>query len=176
MEERPMQPRTCIPSAFTLSVAVLFGLTAMAADLPKEGTFEVTYSAFSTVKESTLGEGQLVVAYDQNGLTAGNGILDHMTWHCIELVGIASGMVQWQSRCVGTDPAGDQIASEGLSDGKYAIDAKSYRGKGRFTTGTGKYSGIHGDWTFVGHSPEFRAEAEGTGVEFGPLQGRYKLP
>jgi hypothetical protein len=40
-----------------------------------------------------------------------------MTWHRSGLVDIADGMVQWQNRCVGTDPVGDQIASEGASDG-----------------------------------------------------------
>ena len=33
-------------SAFTLSAAMAFGAAAMAADLPKEGTYSGTYSAF----------------------------------------------------------------------------------------------------------------------------------
>jgi hypothetical protein len=39
-----MQPRTSILSACTLSTAMAFGVAAMAADLPKEGTFSGTAS------------------------------------------------------------------------------------------------------------------------------------
>ena len=47
---------------------------------------------------------------------------------------------------------------------------------GTITTGTGKYAGISGGWTFVVHGPEFRTAAEGTYVTYGPLQGGYRLP
>jgi hypothetical protein len=45
-----MQQRTSILSAFTLSAAMAVGTAAMAADLPKEGTFSGTYSGFGTAK------------------------------------------------------------------------------------------------------------------------------
>ena len=50
-----MQPRTCILSAFTLSTAMFFGVAAMAADLPKEGTYSGTYSSVGTVKATAVG-------------------------------------------------------------------------------------------------------------------------
>jgi hypothetical protein len=43
-----MQSRTSILSAFTLTTAMASG-AAVAADLPKEGTFNATYSAFGTI-------------------------------------------------------------------------------------------------------------------------------
>jgi hypothetical protein len=84
-------------------------------------------------------------------------------------------MAQWQGYCMVTDPTGDQVVANVASDGKYAADAKSYNGTGTFTTGTGKYAGISGGWTFVGHAPEFRTAAQGTHVQYGSLQGSYKI-
>jgi hypothetical protein len=109
-------------------------------------------------------------------LTVGNGFLDHATWHCFGLYDVASGMAQRQGYCVATDPAGDQVVSNVASNGKYAADAKSFNGTGTFTTGTGKYAGVSGGWTMVGHVPEFRtAVPESTYVQYGPLQGSYKI-
>ena len=42
-----MQPRTCLLTAFA---AIAFGVAAMAADLPKEGTFSGTDSGTGTFK------------------------------------------------------------------------------------------------------------------------------
>jgi hypothetical protein len=161
-------------SAFTLSTAMGFGAAALAADLPKEGTFSGTYSATSTYKAYLVGKERVLVTYDENGLTVGKGFYDHMTWHCFGLADIASGIEQAQGRCVGTDPAGDQIALE--SEGKHAADAKTYGGTATFTTGTGKYAGISGGATFELHGPEFRTATEGTNVQYGEIQAKYKLP
>jgi hypothetical protein len=171
-----MQPRTRLFSAFTLSTAMAFGAAAMAADLPKEGTFSGTYSSAGTYKAHPVGKERVLAVYDENGLTVGNGLLDHMTWHCDVLGDLMNGTVQWNGYCVLTDPAGDQIAANVASDGKYAADAKSFSGKTTFTTGTGKYVGISGGVTAALHAPEFRTAGEGTYVQYGNLQGSYKLP
>jgi len=163
-------------SAVTLSTAMFFGTAAIAGDLPKEGTFNGTASAAGTFKGTVMGKERTVSAWDENGLTVGNGLLDHTTSHCFGLYDVMNGRAHWQGYCVMTDPAGDQIAANVASDGKYLADAKSYKGTGTFTTGTGKYAGISGSWTFEGHSPEFRTAAEGTYVQYGSLQGSYKLP
>jgi hypothetical protein len=63
-------------SAFTLSAAMFFGIVAMAADLPKEGTFSCTYYGFGTSKATKVGEERLLVVFDENGLTLSNGFLD----------------------------------------------------------------------------------------------------
>jgi hypothetical protein len=171
-----MQSRACILSAFTLSAVMAFGATALAADMPKEGTFSGTYSGFNTFKPTTVGKEWLLSAVDVNGLTVGNGFLDHATWHCSLLYDVANGMAQWNGYCVTTSSTGDQIVTTGASDGKYAADAKSYSGSGTFTMGTGKYAGISGGWTGVFHGPEFRTPAEGTFTEYAEMKGSYKLP
>lgn len=171
-----MQPRTCMLSALTLGTAMFLGAAAIAADLPKEGTFSGTYSGFGTDKVTLIGKERLLDAFDENGLTLTNGLLDHATLHCFGLYDAANGMGQWNGRCVITDTAGDQIVADVASDGKFPTDAKSDRGLGTFTTGTGKYAGITGGWTFEGHVPEFRTAVEGTHAQNGPFHGSYKLP
>jgi hypothetical protein len=173
-----MRYRTCLLSVlpFTLGVALPFNNAAIAGDLPKEGTYSVTYFGAGTFKATPIGKQRVLLAWDENGLTVGTGLLDHMTWHCWGLLNIANGMIDWLGYCVATDPAGDQVASDVASDGKYPANAKSYKATGNITTGTGKYAGISGGWGFVGHNPEFRTAAEGTEVQYTTFQGSYKLP
>jgi hypothetical protein len=171
-----MQPRACMLTAAVLNAAMAFGVAAMAADLPKEGTFSGTFSGFNTNKATTVGKEWLLVVVDDNGLTVGNGFLDHATWHCSGLYPVANGMAQWNGYCAVTSPSGDQIVTSTVSDAKFPADAKSYSLSGTFITGTGKYAGISGGWTGVFHGPDFRTPAEGTYTEYGEMKGSYKLP
>jgi hypothetical protein len=155
---------------------MLCGAGAIAADLPKEGTHDVTLSGAGTFKATPVGKERILIAWEENDVSVGRGILDHTTWHCFGLQNIASGLSQYTGYCVITDPAGDQIVVDIASDGKYAADAKSYNGTATFTTGTGKYAGISGGYTIVIQGPEFRTAADGTYVIYGPVKGSYKLP
>ena len=74
-----MQSHTCKLSAFTLSTAMAFGAASMAADLPKEGTFNSTYSAFGTIKVTTIGKERVMFVFDENGMTRSDEFLDHTT-------------------------------------------------------------------------------------------------
>lgn len=159
-----------------LGLGLLLGTAAMAGDIPKEGPVKLTYSSFGTLKATAIGKERLLATFDENGLSVGNGFGDHMTWHCFGLIDIASGMAQHRGYCVGTDPAGDHVVGDIASTGKYAATAKSFSGTLTLTTGTGKYTGISGSWTYVAHGPEFRPESEGTYFQFSTNQGSYKLP
>jgi hypothetical protein len=76
--------------------------------------------------------------------------------------------------CVGTDPAGDQLALT-LSDEKHAPDQKSWNGSVNLTAGTGKYTGISGSGTYVIHgNAEFR-QPQGSYVDYSTIQGNYKV-
>jgi hypothetical protein len=171
-----MQQRTCIVSVFTLSMAMAFGVSTMAADLPKEGNFNVDFISFGTFKATAIGKERVLSTYELNGLWLGKGFGDHLTWHDFGLFDIANGMEQFQGYSVGIDPNGDQIVIDVASDGKFPADAKSYSGKFTFTTGTGKYAGISGGATFTCHSPDFRTAAEGTFAQYCNHSGSYKLP
>jgi hypothetical protein len=171
-----MQPRTCLLSAFTLSTAMAFGVATMAADLPKEGNFNVDFIASGTFKATAIGKERALSTYEMNGLWLGKGFGDHLTWHDFGLSDTTNGMQQFRGYSAGTDPNGDQIVADYASDGKFPADAKSYSGKFTFTTGTGKYAGISGGGTFTCHSPDFRTAAEGTYAQYCTDSGSYKLP
>jgi hypothetical protein len=171
-----MKLRTCTVSLVTLSAAVLLGTAAFAGDLPKEGKFTATYSSAGTFKGSPIGKEALFSNFDENGLSLGDGLFDHLSWHCFGLYEVLKGMAQFRGHCIATDPAGDQLASDFVSDGTFPADAKNPRGTGTFRAGTGKYAGISGGWTFVTHSPEFKTAADGTYVQHGTNEGSYKLP
>jgi hypothetical protein len=153
---------------------MFLGSAAMAAELPKEGTFSFTYSGFGTVKATPVGKERLLLAFDDNGLSVANGFFDHVTFHCWGVGDIARGTTHIQGNCVGTDPAGDHVVID-LS-GEWPADAKTTRITNKLTSGTGKYAGISGIGTFVNHGSEFRTAAEGTYVAYGVTQGSYKLP
>jgi hypothetical protein len=170
-----MQQRTSILSAFTLSTAMFFGVTAMAADLPKEGTYSGTYSGFGTVKATPIGKERLLIVWEENGLLLTNGMFDHTTVHCWGTSDSAKGVVQDQGYCVVTDPAGDQIVQIPISE-KRPLDQKSYGVSITQSGGTGKYAGISGDEHDVCHSGEFKPATDGTYLQYCTFQGSYKLP
>ena len=91
-----------------LLVAMLLG-TAIAADLPKEGTYSATYSGYGTYKATPVGKERLLLVFDQNGLSVRNGIMDHMTQHCWGVGDFINGMGGTHGYCVATDPTGDQL-------------------------------------------------------------------
>jgi hypothetical protein len=171
-----MQSRTCILSAFTLSTAMAFGVAALAADLPKEGTYRGTYSGVGTAKATPIGKERLLMTWDETGLQLSNGLFDHTTLHCSGLADFTNGLGQGHGNCVSTDPVGDQIVFSVGPEEKHALDQKSWSGPVTFTTGTGKYTGISGGGTYVQHLNEFHALAEGTYVSYTTFEGSYKFP
>jgi hypothetical protein len=50
-----MQPRTRMLSALTLSIGMALGAAAMAADMPKEGTYNADYTSYGTSKATAIG-------------------------------------------------------------------------------------------------------------------------
>ena len=170
-----MLTHKCALSTLVLTAAMAFGATAIAADLPKEGTFTATYSAVGTTKSSPLGEARWFGSWDEDGLSVGSGLFDHFTWHCW---GVSEGMKAIgtvHGYCLGTDPTGDQIATEDISDGKVDL-TKPFTVASTFTGGTGKYAGISGKSTDDCHGPEFKMP-EGRYVQYCPtIKGSYKLP
>jgi hypothetical protein len=165
-----------ILSAFTLGAALAFGVAAIAADLPKEGTYSGTFSGFGAFKATPIGKERLLVVWDETAMSLTNGLLDHFTWRCFGESDVVNGVVQDRGRCVGTDPAGDQVVVGPIESEKHGPDLKSWKGTtGAFMAGTGKYTGITGSGTYEEHGGEFRA-VDGTFVSYSILKGSYKLP
>ena len=98
-----------------------------------------------------------------------------MTWYCWGMGDDVNGAGQNHGYCVGTDQAGDQLVHDFSDNEKHATDQKSWRGSATWTTGTGKFAGISGRFTFVIHGNEFRPGTEETYVQYATFQGNYKL-
>jgi hypothetical protein len=64
-----MRLHICMLSAVALSAAMLLGTVAMAADLPKEGSYSGTYSGVGTGKAIAIGKERLLIAWDETGLS-----------------------------------------------------------------------------------------------------------
>jgi hypothetical protein len=160
-------------AGLTLAMAVVGG-TAVAADLPKDGTYKAVYTSSGMIKPVAVGKDRLLlVESDEHGLTVGEGILDRMTWQCWGMGDYTKGYGHDHGYCTGTDVAGDQLVDEWvLAD--HALDQTTFKITDKFTGGTGKFVGISGggvstvDSGF--HSPEgfYTVRIE--------MQGTYKLP
>jgi hypothetical protein len=171
-----MQSRRCLLTAFTLSTAMAFGVAAMSAELPKKGALSGTETATGTYKLYPVGKDRAVFNFELDGVTAGTGIVDHVTRHCYGEGNIA-GALEWANvTCIMTDIAGDQILAVASSD-KHEHD-KTYNWTGTLIAGTGKYAGITGDVTWVSESPvAFRTADPAASFGYrGTIEGNYKLP
>jgi hypothetical protein len=170
-----MQPRTRILSAFTLSAGMAFGAVAMAADMPKEGTFTGAYTGWGTYKATQIGPDRLLVSYDQNGVTLTNGFTDHMVWRCWGTADTVKGVAEGSFYCTGSDPVGDQLVYNCAND-KHPMDQKAFSGSCSMTTGTGKYAGVSGSVTYGVALDDLRPMADGAFAFSNPIKGSYKLP
>jgi hypothetical protein len=170
-----MRLRTFTLSTFTLDAVLFFGIAANAGDLPREGSFSGTYAAYGTAKATSIGKDRVLTVFDENGLTLGDGLTDHVTWHCWGLGDFTNTTGQDHGYCVGTDLAGDQMVLN-FANEKHAMDQKTNNGSFTFTTGTGKYVGITGSGTYVWDGGGFRPVAEGTFFSHNTHKGSYKLP
>ena len=172
-----MRLRTCILSAFTLSTGMAFGAAAMAADLPKEGTYTGTWTGLGTYKTTQVGPDRLLVNSNSTGVFQTNGFLDHTVMRCWGTDDWVKGVGQFiGGYCVIIDPDGDQIVMNCSPSEKHTQDQKSWGGLCTFTTGTGKYAGVSGSDTYAVHPGELLSLAEGTFAFINPNQGNYKLP
>jgi len=169
-----MQSRKCILSAFTLSAATAFGVAAMAADLPKEGTFSGTLTGHGTYRTLPIGKERVVLVYDVFAAAVSNGLTDHMTWHCVGLGDYTKGVGHDHGYCVAADLSGDQLATDWVV-GNHPL-GKDINGSFTITTGTGKFAGISGSGTTVDRGNEFPGPGEGAFITQVAVQGSYKLP
>jgi hypothetical protein len=159
----------------TLVIAALvLGFATPALAQMKEGTYSGSYTGYGTYKVTPVGKERILSASDENGLSVTDGFLDHVTWHCWGLGDRANGVVQSHGYCIATDVSGDQLVLD-YDSGKRTPDQKSWKGSGKFTSGTGKFAGISGDLTFVTHGADFRSGADGTYFTYNTFEGHYKL-
>ena len=159
--------KTALASALSLVLFAAFGAGALAGELPKQGTFSVTFTESGTCTTIEVGGGDLVYGCEATGITtdpAGKGFLHNVTYHCVSLEtpGRADGY------CLFTDVDGDTMfehwwATSEMEEGAFAA---------AFTGGTGKYEGIEapyeGEYIYL-------SDAGGLYHIFGHKRGSYKL-
>jgi hypothetical protein len=151
-----------------------FAVSAVAADLPKEGTFNGTYTGIGTYKTIKIGD-RALTRFDENGVQVTNGFANHVTFNCWGTNEVTNGEAVSQGYCVGTDPTGDLIEGKFTND-KHTVGDKAFKGSFSFVAGTGKFAGISGTVANVHSGAEFRPLVEGTYVSYVALEGNYKLP
>jgi hypothetical protein len=165
------------PRKLPITVGAIFGfaVSAVAADLPKEGTFSGTYTATGTYKTTKIGDRRALQSFDENGVQVTNGFADHTTFHCWGLQEAADGEAVEQGFCVATDPSGDLFATKFTLD-RHKLGVSGRKGTASFIGGTGKFTGVTGTIAVVLHGAEFRPLVEGTYVSYVNIEGNYKLP
>ena len=156
--------------AFTLAVtAVCLSLPALAADLPKRGTYSAHYGWTFTGQVQKLGEDRTVYAGMVPGVMfndEGKGFMHKARTDCTLLAEVNQGHINANGTCVVTDADGEKIFVEW----KCAGEMPACPGDERFVGGTGKYTGISGNQKFQGN---FIGD---TGAGWSDWSGEYKLP
>jgi hypothetical protein len=157
------------------SIGIIFGFTsAMAADLPKEGTFKGTYTGFGTYKTFMIGDRALHV-FDENGTQETDGFADHMTFHCWGTSIVENGEAAADGYCIGIDPARNLLQVKFAQD-KHKVGDTAVKGSVSLIAGTGKFTGVIGTVATIHHAGEFLPLEEGTYVSHVTLEGNYKFP
>ncbi len=151
-----------------LGVVLTSAQPSAAEDLPKQGSFAVTYTAAGTFTHTIdLGDGTKVIAYDQRLIAtndSGQGLFHNATADCI---GVRGGDAR-SGYCVFTDKDGDKFVEP------WSIAPGTKKGTATLGLGTGKYKGIEGnlEWEIVTSLPA----ATGTYNVIGKKRGTYRLP
>ena len=158
----------------TMMFGAAGGLTAGAADLPKEGKFSVTFFATGTSKGVAVGKTRYQSSFEYDGFTVGEGLLDHVTFHCTGMNGRRDQTRHVVNFCVLTDKDGDQIAQD--IEESFPNGTKIIRGTGKLVAGTGKYEGISGEFEFENQGSGFRAGTDDRFFNYGKTEGQYQLP
>jgi hypothetical protein len=160
---------------FALILGVAYCTGAAAADLAKEGTFTDVVYGFGTLKGFSVGKNRYANAFEADGVVVGDGLRNHMTWHCIGMGERLNQMRRSSGRCSLMDIDGDQIAVD-VSIDWYPSNAKDFSGDARFTAGTGRYEGITGGFKETCHTGVFKAAADNAFFVYCSNEGNYKLP
>lgn len=125
-----------------ISVATLVAATSsgvgLAADLPKEGNYDITACPSGVSNEITFSKDHRVFTVEQWGSTLSNppgGMLDKGVFHCLGLTTSFAGKVMYNNYCELVFADGDKILAS-FSPGP---DGTSIRDT---VAGTGKYEGL----------------------------------
>jgi hypothetical protein len=163
-----MHSRICLLSAVMAGATILAASTAIADEMPKEGTYLGTSSSKGVVTQSyTVGKGEgFVVLYDEYGTTSGGE-----KQHCFGLSQAVKGVEQAMGYCISTFPDGDQVLIKTTTEPR-PVNTPTMHGTDQAVMGTGKFAGITATDTFT-------CQQSGDGTQYTSnceAKGSYKLP
>jgi hypothetical protein len=156
-----------------LSAIMMTISPAVAADMPKTGSFHIKSTATGSSRFVILGKGESHLdIWEEQGKAEGEGLLSNMTTKCFGVGETLKGISETpQGHCVYRDADGDQIVYRtGIE--KHNQERALARGWGQAILGTGKYEAIVASYVvtceLMGPSSGYTNACEG--------QGSYILP
>ncbi len=163
--------KTALASALSLVLFTAFGASALAQELPKQGTFSVTWTFSGPYTAIEIGEDQwawsstytLIIWND-----AGEGFFHDMSGVCVNMGSEAEDApVADSGYCSYEDADGDKLF-------EYYYETEAGKGTAIQLGGTGKYAGVQGTDTYeYVYTPD---APEGVFNGYGTAEGSYTLP
>ena len=146
-------------------------VAAQAADLPKEGNFDVTACWSGTGFPLAFSKTNNAFSYENTGSLRSNppgGMFDNNTFHCVGTIMNLGKTTRWIALCEGVDKDGDKRLTflERTGDGKVRRE---------FISGTGKFEGMVETDTKVLPLGPFPTIKPGTFQNCNRQTGHYKL-
>ena len=162
--------KTALASALSLALFAAFGASALAGELPKQGTYSVTWTFSGPYTAIEIGEDQwawsstytLIIWND-----AGEGFFHDMSANCVGLGSEAEDAPFTETGyCSYVDADGDQLF-------EYYYETEEGKGTSTRLGGTGKYAGAQGTDTYeYVLTPD---APEGVFNGYGHSEGSYTL-
>ena len=162
---------TALASALSLVLFAAFGGSALAGELPKQGTHSITWTFSGPYTAIEIGEDQwawsstfTIVVWND----AGEGLYHGMSANCVGMGSEEPGAPFTDSGyCSYVDADGDKMF-------EYWTETEEGKGTDTLLGGTGKYAGIQGGGTYeYSYTPD---APEGTFNGYGHSEGSYTLP
>jgi hypothetical protein len=164
-----------------LAVALLLNATAIAGELPKEGTFATTTYFHDVYDAAEATPGRYIWTFEDYGIVtndSGSGFMHHMSIHCRGYGGSTNtaGGKRNADHCVLIGSDGDRIetATENMDN----ASNEPLKGEATFISGSGKYTGISGKYEYeVEFLPRFSKNTSNRAdfVFISHEKGSYKI-
>jgi hypothetical protein len=149
---------------------VAFPFSALAAELPKEGSYDFISCSSSVSNVITFSKTYTGSSYELTGTNRSNppgGLFDKTTYRCVGMNASLDGKVTASILCEAIDVDGDKYLSKVST-----ADGKTTR---TIVAGTGKYEGIVTTQTAFEPLGPFPTIREGPGQSCNHQTGTYKL-
>ena len=150
-------------------VGLTLGCAALAADLPKEGSYDFMSCYSGTVNPMEFSKTQTANTTEIRGTIVSNpagGLFDKVAFRCMSMNYTADGKPSGMTLCEGVDKDGDKYLSQLVVEGSQQTR--------KVVAGTGKYEGMTASGTAVSIGP-FGTNVSGQTQNCTHQTGTYKL-